>query len=571
MPAVLAVFFCSCAEVEDLDQITQNLIYAEMESDDTKTSVTDEGTFSWSAGDKVWLQTTSGKIVGTLASGSGSSNASFTYDSFIGELSDKAIYPYNDDHAIAENELKFALPSSYDLGDALDNTNAAMYGKSDGNTYLFNHLAGVVRFVFKNVPAGVNQLKVTLDRKINGVFTADLSTVYPVITSEETDNDSERTVTLNFNPLQDGAAISLYVPLPLGTYSSLSLELNDSDGPVWTYSKEVENTINRKTLLLMPTVTLSSSVNGDIEGGDSVPVEPTDLSAEGTANCYVVDNSGSFKIKMTKGATQESVGAVNTASVLWESFGTDVTPSVGDLISNVQVSEDYITFDVPDDFKEGNAVIAAKDIDDTVLWSWHIWLVSDEINEYVYSGYTVMDRNLGATSSVAGESSSLGLLYQYGRKDPFLGSSSISEPLEAKSTATWTTYSASTNVTSLLEYATENPTIFLTVPELVSGEQDWDSLYDPCPSGWRVTPTLDIYLSAASIVYEDSGIVVDSKDWYPYAGNRVFSSGQLANTSNYGFYWGKTVSRFAVISNNSISPTSFSPNMGCSVRCYKAQ
>ena len=36
----------------------------------------------------------------------------------------------------------------------------------------------------------------------------------------------------------------------------------------------------------------------------------------------------------------------------------------------------------------------------------------------------MMDRNLGATSATPGNVGSLGLLYQWGRKDPFLGSSS---------------------------------------------------------------------------------------------------------------------------------------------------
>ena len=34
-------------------------INAEMETDQTRTTVTDEGTFTWSSGDQVWLHTTS--------------------------------------------------------------------------------------------------------------------------------------------------------------------------------------------------------------------------------------------------------------------------------------------------------------------------------------------------------------------------------------------------------------------------------------------------------------------------------------------------------------------------------
>ena len=47
-----------------------------------------------------------------------------------------------------------------------------------------------------------------------------------------------------------------------------------------------------------------------------------------------------------------------------------------------------------------------------------------------------MDRNLGATSAALGDVGALGLLYQWGRKDPFLGSLSITESEVAASTGT---------------------------------------------------------------------------------------------------------------------------------------
>ena len=47
-------------------------------------------------------------------------------------------------------------------------------------------------------------------------------------------------------------------------------------------------------------------------------------------------------------------------------------------------------------------MIAAKDNDGTILWSWHIW-VTDKPEEYTYKNsqgtYTLMDRNIGASSA----------------------------------------------------------------------------------------------------------------------------------------------------------------------------
>ena len=50
-------------------------VLAVMENEDTRTAVTDEGKFTWSSGDQVWLHTTSGSVIGTLSSGAGSASA----------------------------------------------------------------------------------------------------------------------------------------------------------------------------------------------------------------------------------------------------------------------------------------------------------------------------------------------------------------------------------------------------------------------------------------------------------------------------------------------------------------
>ena len=248
---------------------SEGVIHAEMENEDTRTAVTDEGTFTWSTGDQVWLHTTSGSVVGTLSSGAGTSSADLSFGSHFGEMTGKAVYPYNDGHSISDDVLTVVMPSTYDLGSSLNNTNAAMYGVNVGGTLRFNHLAGVMRFKFKNVPAGVNKFTITLDKKISGTFSADLTADYPVIEASATSAESEKTITLNFNALTTQSDISLYIPLPLGTYTSLKLSLYDDGQSVWTYSNTVTNTISRKTLKLMPLVSIGGSIGGDIEGGES--------------------------------------------------------------------------------------------------------------------------------------------------------------------------------------------------------------------------------------------------------------------------------------------------------------
>ena len=477
-------------------------------------------------------------------------------------MTGKAVYPYNVGHSISTAVLNFVLPASYDLGSSLTNTNAAMYGVKVGGTIKFNHLAGVMRFKFKDVPAGVNKFTITLDKKINGTFTADLTKDYPVIETSSASAASEKTITLNFTALTAKSDISVYVPLPIGTYNSLELGLYDDSQAVWTYSKSVTNTVSRKSLKLMPVVTLGGSVEGDV----------ADLSANGTANSYIVSKSGTYKFSTVKGNSSESVGAVSSAEVLWESFGTNVTPKVGDLVKNISYKNGEVTFQTADTFTRGNAVIAAKDADGNILWSWHIWLTDQPQGQVYYNNAgTMMDRNLGATSATPGDVGALGLLYQWGRKDPFLGSSSISPTTLAKSTGTWPSAVSSNSTNGTIEYATAYPTTFIKYNKTnydwyYTGDKSTDntrwttstatkSIYDPCPSGWRVPDggnngiwskalgssssftQSSLYDSANEGMNFSGKFGSDQTIWYPASGCLVGRDGSLYHVCLCGYCW----------------------------------
>ena len=140
----------------------------------------------------------------------------------------------------------------------------------------------------------------------------------------------------------------------------------------------------------------------------------TDLSSSASANCYIVSNAGLYKFKTVKGNSSESVGNVASAAILWETFGTSETPECLDLIKAVDYENGYLAFQTADTFKEGNAVIAAKDADGNILWSWHIWLTDQPQGQVYYNDAgTMMDRNLGSTSATPGDVGALGLLYQW--------------------------------------------------------------------------------------------------------------------------------------------------------------
>ena len=232
-----------------------------------------------------------------------------------------------------------------------------------------------------------------------------------------------------------------------------------------------------------------------------------DLSASGAANCYVVPGSGLYKFKLVKGNSNEPVGEVESVRVLWESFGTYVKPSAFELISATSKDGDYAVFKVPQQSKEGNAVIAAYDAQDNILWSWHIWLTNDEIMSETYyvksaDGFgeevagVVMDRNLGALSNEPNEVGSFGLMYQWGRKDPFVGSAYLMQNSYAAATRRFKDVPGDSDYGNQ-EFATKNPNVFIAGNEegdwltqknngLWRGEAKTKTENDPCPPGWRI-------------------------------------------------------------------------------------
>ena len=297
--------------------------------------------------------------------------------------------------------------------------------------------------------------------------------------------------------------------------------------------------------------------------------EKLDLSSTESANSYVVSEAGAYKFKAVQGNSETSVGAVASAEVLWETFGTDEVPEVGDLVKYVSCEDGYIAFQTADTFREGNAVIAAKDANGNILWSWHIWLTRKPQGQVYYnSAGTMMDRNLGATSVTPGDVGALGLLYQWGRKDPFLGSSSISSNTLAKSTTTWPSYVTSTSSTGTIDYATKNPTTFIKRNDsnndwYYTGSEDTDntrwttsekakSIYDPCPPAWRVpdgrgngvwAKALGSSLEFSCSISMGKGIEFSGKFgsgytiWYPASGGRSNNDGSLGNVGYHGRYW----------------------------------
>ena len=307
----------------------------------------------------------------------------------------------------------------------------------------------------------------------------------------------------------------------------------------------------------------------------------TDLSAAGTANCYLIQGAGDYKFKSVIGNTDATVGNVKSVEVLWESFGTDERPNVGDLIASVSYKDGYIRFSTPENFRNGNAAIAAKNSKGTILWSWHIWCAEEGWKEQVYynDAGTMMDRNLGATSAIPGDVSTIGLLYQWGRKDPFLGKSLMHGFVV--SSGTWEQASGG----SLIN-ADSNPMTFYD--SLYSPNGSWKAtktVYDPCPEGWRVPDggNNGVWLRAlgdnqnlpfdASYRGMNLGKLLGEADtiWYPEAFTRDGGGDfNMLCVSCWTCSSYDAIISFAIIAlENSLKSQKYAKDFGFPVRCQK--
>ncbi len=248
----------------------------------------------------------------------------------------------------------------------------------------------------------------------------------------------------------------------------------------------------------------------------------SDLSSSATANCYVLKEAGEFHFDGTikgngsyiDGLTKNIGLSTGNASLIWESSKGMIT----------NISFDGIDIHFTYDGTKGNALIGALDNNGNIIWSWHLWAPKEEIGLLQSkSGYTVQSMNLGALrSELLGESDTdvYGLLYQWGRKDPFPSSPTLTGTVsttgfpvfDAEGQAVSIDHSSWTSCEdNTIEYAVAHPTICLSNYAQYSSTKDWlkesesnDSLwgeaktiYDPCPVGYKV-PSADVFKTFTS-------------------------------------------------------------------------
>ena len=347
--AIVALSWMGCSQEEATNETISgaNVIQATIEST-SRSAVTDAGVFSWTTGDQITLVgEKSGNVVRDTYIYTGSGD-SFEFDNTAASSTSPSVeapvvayYPAHDNH----NTTTFFLPNSY--GDSnteyVADTHAAMMATppASGSTYAFMHLGGVMRFNVKNVPAGVNEFRLMIPSKqINGQFSiTENNNGEKVIATKDVTSDfsTEYYVQILFKTLEDTKDMTFYVPMPTGTYGDYKVALNKGGTYIECESKSVTNTIERKTLLLMPTFTYDSTEGKLVKGAAVAGV--IDLE-DGSKEATIADDA---EVVVTPGADSDATATLNYTpaadgtSVLSISDGSGATES-GDSEGKVVVS-----------------------------------------------------------------------------------------------------------------------------------------------------------------------------------------------------------------------------------------
>lgn len=444
-----------------------------------------------------------------------------------------AVYPYKEGMTMPSKKFTVEIPAVQPYAEKTFAPEVCpMAGKSDSDSRIyFNNLCGVLVI---NLTGSEKIRSISFSGKdvsgvplqISGEFTVDMNySDAPTLVS--TENSTSLVTVKCENPvaLNESTPTQFHFVLPPAEYT-FRLIISTDDGKVMIKEGIKPLTIKRANI----------TKAGALEYVETIDI---DLSENGNANCYIVNKSGLYSFDATVIGNGE-FGLVKNAN-----FHTDdvnITPASAELLwSSPETAVSDVNFD-PESGKisfyasgiEGNALIAAKDAEGNILWSWHIWATDQPQDQHYINSvgeFDVQDRNLGATRADRGTGDewkeSTGIEYYWGRKDPFIG----------------TLFTSTSSTYSIVE-SIANPTVTSSWTKASSlWATDQKTIYDPCPVGYRVAP-LDIwngFTTSATTGSFDNGwyFIYDgvNSSWYP-----TKSRGETYGISYWGdaYMWSST-------------------------------
>lgn len=579
--AFAAIALVSCQRLPELSEPAQvnvsSVVFTATTESGTRTTLSENGAFLdvlWQDGDRIAVVDAAGNT-GIFSTTSTSASGEFTYvsgpESYVPDYT--AYYP-----ASLWNGTKAVLPSrqEYVAGNIAE---APMRAVSSTHDLAFKNLCGIIRLnLTTSMPdKKVRMITLSADQGMSGAFSVeDFAAVA-----------SARNVSLYCG--EEGVAIGatpvpFLIAVPAAAYTHFKVTVWTSDGCYQSRSAKAAVNVTR------------SNITDIALAFNNITASIIELGETETANCYIVPQMGSYRFKATPrgngladlgGITKElEETSIVKAELVWATFNTTVAPEEDELIRDIRYEDGYVYFSTGLSYREGNALVAVKDASDNILWSWHLWFESDDLDALAHTypgpGYVVMDRNLGALTNCysADDALDFGFAYQNGRKDPFMMSATrtIYTPLGVL--GTYTSSAGSSNVASSIQ----RPTVVFGTDSWGGSPDLWTAsdktIFDPCPPGWHVGPS-NLWsisgFSASSFKPRDNdwntyhGCLFNGEAWYPASGDRWGANHN--NTGSNIRVWTRGGGK-ALASNNGGSPNTgdgSNPGHGYNVRCVRSK
>ena len=522
-------------------------------SDATKVAVTDEGKSTWEVGDEI------------LVHGEGSSNRKvvtltaedISADGKVATITVDGITPYDRSDKGYTSTYYACYPAGvvpsgnlYYYARFNDTNKLLMAAYNEGDTFVFYNLCGLISFTvsgeFDNyVFSGNNEETVGYSLYQARLAATDGDPVlqynYP------SDGGTSGPLTSISGPVEPDGKTVHYIALPNGADLTAGFTIKFKDGvdvvKVATTKTPVDVARNRILALGDITDRLKDYVPPTSSDHKSeIPTDGAiDLSANGSANSYLVTAPGIYKFPALQGNSSSAAGNVFGVELVWETWNNAETVTPNSVIAAVDFEDEWLYIQTPETLHPGNALIAAKNSEGEIIWSWHIWIPQTTVTTASYGnlfGFDAMDRNLGAlvaaTADAPADVLSFGLTYQWGRKDPFPGAGAVNSSSQAKVAGTAPTAAAG-QIT--LAESIAHPTSlghvdngdWLSSPNNELWKNDEKTIYDPCPPGYRVPPRDKAQVFWSSDLTGETG-------WTSSADNYLFTVGNPAAVFPYTGY-----------------------------------
>lgn len=476
-----------------------------------------------------------------------------------------AFYPYSCIGATRSDNMTFTLSGNVTYQEGTFSAGGfPMAAKVDaGADISFNNLCGMLALRLTGTE-NVRSIAFMANNSqmVAGDFSVDMSDgewkINPVSSNTSTVvmDCGEEGVTL-----KGGEATVFYFVLPPQTYETFDIQIVTSEGDMMF--KHAGKPLEIKRSVLTPSGTLSY-----------VESYAIDLSERGTANSYMIHNAGLYSFDASiigigsEGIIPEA-GYHNTDAAINPSDAKLIWSEPENIVGNLKYDTETKRISFYTNGTEGNALIAATDAEGTILWSWHIWMSDMPVEQRYVNGngeFYMLDRNLGATRADKGTGDqwkeSVGVYYQWGRKDPFRNG-----------------YYTKENSAISIEKSIVNPAVFSVWSPWMTPENHglWDSsmktIYDPCPVGYVINSD-SVWESFKNQTVTNIGngweLAYDgaNKTWIPAAA--WIDTGGTLITHDYEIYmWSGKYDKNLHISNSSLGIGGWQLNNGFTVRCMK--